>query len=134
MSAPAVPGAVRTALLVASKDLRREWRTLDSLSAMGLFSLIVLVLFSFAFDLSTVKDLGVSRLVPGVIWSTLSFAGVVGFTRSFSISYTAFLERPIFPASVSSVNPSSFLLLLIASASISTVCLPFADSTTGTSP
>jgi len=43
------------------------------------------VIFSFAFDLATVKQLGVARLVPGVIWIVLAFTAVVGMTRSFQL-------------------------------------------------
>jgi heme exporter protein B len=93
------PGFFRAAWLVAAKDLRIEWRTLESLSAMVLFALIVLVVFNFAFDLSTVRELGVERLVPGVIWTTLAFSGIVGFSRSFQVerrrdSMTALLLSP----------------------------------------
>jgi heme exporter protein B len=79
------PGFFRAVWIVAAKDLRLEWRTLESLSAMVLFSLIVLVVFSFAFELATVRELGAGRLVPGVVWTTLSFAGIVAFARSFQI-------------------------------------------------
>lgn len=93
------PGFFRTAWIVAAKDLRIEWRTLDSLSAMALFSLIVIVVFNFAFELATVRELGAERLVPGVLWTTLTFAGIVAFTRSFLLekrrdSLAALLASP----------------------------------------
>jgi len=78
-------GFVRAARLIAAKDLQLEWRTLDTLASSLIFSLIVLVVFSFAFDLATVRQLGAARLVPGVIWITLAFAAVVGMTRSFAL-------------------------------------------------
>ncbi len=79
------PGFLRGTWIVAAKDLTIEWRTLETLSAMVLFSLIVLVVFNFAFDLTTVKQIGPARLVPGVLWVTFSFSGIVGFARSFQI-------------------------------------------------
>jgi heme exporter protein B len=79
------PGLLRGAFIVAGKDLKIEWRTLETLSAMVLFSLIVLVVFNFAFDLTTVRQVGAARLVPGVLWVTFSFSGIVGFARSFEI-------------------------------------------------
>ena len=39
------------ALAIAGKDLRTELRTKESLTASLSFSLVILVLFSFAFDL-----------------------------------------------------------------------------------
>lgn len=82
---PRPPGFLRAALLLAAKDLRIEGKTRETLSATVLFSLIVLVVFSFAFDLGTVRTLGAERIVPGVLWTTIAFAGVVSFARSFEI-------------------------------------------------
>jgi heme exporter protein B len=81
-------GFFSAAWIVAAKDLRVEWRTWESLSSTLVFSLIVLVAFNFAFGLGTVRELGVERLVPGVIWTVLIFAAVVGMARAFQ------LERP----------------------------------------
>ncbi len=99
-ASPSGPGGFRSAWTVASKDLRLEWRTLDALSSMVLFSLIVLVVFNFAFDLSTVREVGASKIVPGVFWSTFAFAGIVGFARSFQMeklrdSLTALVLAPV---------------------------------------
>jgi heme exporter protein B len=93
-------GFFRAAWTVAAKDLRIEWKTLEGLSTMILFSMLILVVFNFAFDLSTVRELGVARLVPGVLWTTLAFAGIVGFSRSFQLeargdAMTALLLSPV---------------------------------------
>ena len=76
-------GFLRAAGLVAAKDLRIEWRTLETLASMLLFTLVVLVVFSFAFGFSATRQIGVEKLVPGVIWTAFSFSAIVGFTRSF---------------------------------------------------
>lgn len=94
------PGFFRGSWVVAAKDLRIEWRTLETLSAMLLFSLIVLVVFNFAFDLTTAKQMGTSRVVTGVLWVTFSFSGIVGFARSFGIerhrdSLSALILAPV---------------------------------------
>ncbi len=93
-------GFFRAAWTIAVKDLRIEWKTLEGLSTMALFAMLILVIFNFAFDLSTVRELGIARLVPGVLWTTLAFAGIVGFSRSFQIearddALTALLLSPI---------------------------------------
>ena len=44
--------AFSQALSVARKDLAIEFRTKESLNSAGAFSIVILVLFSFAFDLS----------------------------------------------------------------------------------
>lgn len=81
------PGFLRAARAVLLKDLTLEWRTLDALSAMGLFSLVVMVVFSFAFDRALQQQIGVERLVPGVLWVTIAFASIVGLTRSFHLEH-----------------------------------------------
>jgi heme exporter protein B len=78
-------GFLSACAVIARKDLRLEWRTWESLSSSVVFSLIVLVIFNFAFGLSAVRELGVERLVPGAIWIVLAFAAVVGMARSFEI-------------------------------------------------
>ena len=40
----------RQALTIAAKDLRTELRTKEALNASLAFSIVILVLFSFAFD------------------------------------------------------------------------------------
>jgi heme exporter protein B len=70
---------------IAAKDLRLEWRTFETLSSSFIFSLIVLVIFNFAFGFSTIKELGADRLVPGVIWTVLAFAAVVSVARSMEL-------------------------------------------------
>ncbi len=111
-------GFFRTAWTLAAKDLGIEWRTREGISAMALFSLIVLVLFSFAFDLQTIRQLGAARLVPGILWTTLAFAGVVGFTRSFQVearrdSMTALLLAPVDRGALFAGNALSNLVGLL---------------------
>ena len=79
------PGFVRTVGLIAAKDLRLEWRTWESLATSGVFSLVVLLVFSFSYEAGIVRELGVERLVPGVLWTVLAFAGVVLLTRSMQL-------------------------------------------------
>jgi heme exporter protein B len=78
-------GFIRASREIAVKDLLLEWRTLESISSSLVFSLVVLVIFSFAFGFEAVRELGAYRLVPGVIWTVLAFAAVVGMTRSMMV-------------------------------------------------
>lgn len=110
---------LRAAWLVGAKDLRLEGRTKDALSAMLLFSLIVLVVFNFAFDLTTVRQLGAAKLLPGVLWTTFAFAGVIAFARSFELerrrgSLTALLLAPIDRGALFAGKALSNLTLLLA--------------------
>jgi heme exporter protein B len=79
------PGFFRASLVIAAKDLRLEWRTWETLSASLIFSLIVLVIFNFAFGFAAARELGVERLVPGVLWTVLAFASIVGLARSMQL-------------------------------------------------
>ena len=78
-------GFFRACRIIAAKDLRLEWRTWDTLSATLIFSLIVMILFNFAFGVGTVRELGVDRLLPGVLWTVLVFASVVAMARSIQM-------------------------------------------------
>jgi heme exporter protein B len=62
------------------KELKTEFRTKEMLSSMLIFSFLVIVIFSFAFD-PTDKDL--QQVFPGIIWVAFIFSGVLGLNRSF---------------------------------------------------
>jgi heme exporter protein B len=79
------PGFFTAAALVARKDLRIEGRTKETLAASLLFALVVLVVFAFAFDIDTIRRMGTGKVVPGILWVTLAFSAIVGFTRSFRL-------------------------------------------------
>jgi len=74
---------LRTAWLIARKDLRQELRSWHSLATMA--SLALAIQFSFAFTLGTagMARLGAEKLVPSVLWITLVFAALVGFRNSY---------------------------------------------------
>jgi len=72
---------ILAALAVAGKDLRTEWRTKESLNASVSFALVILVLFSFAFDLDREEKLAISG---GLLWLVYAFAGALIVNRSFA--------------------------------------------------
>ncbi|MBC8248061.1 MAG: heme exporter protein CcmB [Anaerolineales bacterium] len=71
---------LRKVLTIVQKDVAVELRTREMLSSMFVFSLLVIVIFSFAFELR-VED--VREVAPGVLWVTFIFAGMLGLSRSF---------------------------------------------------
>lgn len=94
------PGPLAAAWLVAAKDLRIELRTFESSAAMVLFSLSVFLVFGFAFDLATVREVGAAELVPGVLWTAFAFSTIIGSTRAMGLerqreSLTALLLAPV---------------------------------------
>ena len=70
-----------SAFAIAKKDLRTELRTKESLNASASFALVILVLFSFAFDLERDEFYAISG---GLLWLVYSFAGAMVVNRSFS--------------------------------------------------
>ncbi|HEY85583.1 MAG TPA: ABC transporter permease [Chloroflexi bacterium] len=69
-------------LAIVSKDITAELRTKEMMSAMFVFSLLVIFIFNFAFDL---RAENASTLAPGVLWVAIAFAGMLGLGRSFII-------------------------------------------------
>jgi heme exporter protein B len=65
---------------IVGKDLALEKRSREMLSSMFIFSLIVILIFSFSFDLAVERAVTV---VPGVLWVAITFAGMLGLARSF---------------------------------------------------
>jgi heme exporter protein B len=106
------PGFFRAGWLVAVKDLRLEWRTWEALSSSLVFSLIVLVIFSFGFSFETMNELGAARLVPGIIWTVLAFASIVGLARSMQLERERDTVHAIYLAPID--RGSLFLGKLIA--------------------
>jgi len=71
---------LRKVLVIVQKDVAVELRTKEMLSSMFVFSLLVIVIFSFAFELRVEN---VREVAPGVLWVTFIFAGMLGLSRSF---------------------------------------------------
>jgi heme exporter protein B len=63
------------------KDLRCELRSRQVAFAMGMFALLVLVVFNFAFDLQASNKVAVA---PGALWIAFVFASVLSLGRMFA--------------------------------------------------
>ncbi len=61
------------------KDLLRELRTKETVVAVLVFALLVLVIFSFAVG----ADIDPAA-APGILWVALAFGGVIGLNRTFA--------------------------------------------------
>jgi heme exporter protein B len=87
---------VRTALAVLRKDLRLELRTLETIPAMMLFSIVTFMIFHFGLDRDTIDG----QLAAGVLTVTLLFAAMLGINRLFVAEreqggFDAFLLAPV---------------------------------------
>lgn len=87
-----------------AKDLRLEWRSKDAMNGMIFFSLLVVVLFSFAFD----PTMGVSRhIAGGILWVALLFASVTALNQT----WTRELRHQVLDAQRMAPSPASALFL-----------------------
>jgi heme exporter protein B len=73
-------GYVNKVLAIVGKDIATELRTKEMVGAMFVFSLLILFIFNFAFDL---RADNLQTLAPGVLWIAIIFAGMLGLSRSF---------------------------------------------------
>lgn len=92
------------ALTIAAKDLRSELRTKEALNASLAFSIVILLLFSFAFDPSSEQF---REFSGGLLWLAYSFAGALALNRSFARE----LQNDCLDALVASPAPAGALFL-----------------------
>jgi heme exporter protein B len=76
------PSFFKAVMAIVQKDFSSEFRSRELLSAMLVFSLLVIIIFNFALEL----DIEVRQSVTaGVLWTTFAFAGTLGLNRSMSV-------------------------------------------------
>src|SRR5437763_8331998 len=63
------------------KDIRCELRNKHTWTGMGLFALLVLVIFNFAFDLRVDNK---AAIAPGALWVSFVFASLLGLGRTIA--------------------------------------------------
>jgi len=69
-------------LAIFWKDILTELRTKEVVTSVLVFALLVLVIFNFAFGTRTDT---VELVAPGILWVALTFGGVLGFNRIFTV-------------------------------------------------
>ena len=82
---------------IARKELLVEFRTLERLTAMGAFVVLIGILFNFSIDTTVVRP---QDIAAGLIWMTIIFGGMLGMGRTFSLeeqdgALTGILQSPI---------------------------------------
>jgi heme exporter protein B len=70
----------RKVIAITWKDVLSEMRTREIIFSVLIFTLLVIVIFNFAFGAS--QQLMV-LVAPGILWVTFAFAGVLSLNRSF---------------------------------------------------
>ncbi len=72
----------RSVLAILWKDLAAEFRSKELISAMLVFSLLVVLIFNFALQLDRVAR---ENVAAGVLWVTAVFSGTLGLNRSLAL-------------------------------------------------
>jgi heme exporter protein B len=114
---------LRQTLTIAHKDLRAELRSKEAINASVSFAVVILLLFSFAFDPSAEQ---VREMAGGLLWIVFAFAGALVLNRSFSRELAndcldALVASPVSGAALFLGKALTNMLLLTA---IELICLP----------
>jgi heme exporter protein B len=111
----------RQTFTILHKDLRAELRSKEAINASLSFSLVILLLFSFAFPDEVPTDIS-----GGLLWMVFAFAGALILNRSFARE----LPNDCLDALIASPAPGSALFLGKALANVllllavEAVCFP----------
>jgi heme exporter protein B len=86
------------------KDLQLEWRSRDSINGMLFFTLLVVVVFSLAFDPTAAMS---RQIAGGILWVALLFASITALNQA----WTRELRNRVLDAQRMSPAPPSALFL-----------------------
>jgi heme exporter protein B len=111
----------RQTFTILQKDLRAELRSKEAINASFSFSLVILLLFSFAFPDEVPTDIS-----GGLLWMVFAFAGALILNRSFARE----LSNDCLDALIASPAPGSALFLgkalanVVLLLAVEAVCFP----------
>jgi len=102
--------------VIAAKDLRAELRTKEAINAALAFALVILLMFSFAFD---PQEETTREISGGLLWIVFAFAGTLVLNRSFAREQPndcldALIAAPIPPAALYLGKVAANFLLVLA--------------------
>ena len=80
---PAKPSTWKHLRILLRKDLRREFRTREMLTSMGLYALLVIIVFGAALALTS-RGVDIASIGGGLIWVLIVFTSLLGLGRSFA--------------------------------------------------
>ncbi|HEY0264687.1 MAG TPA: heme exporter protein CcmB [Granulicella sp.] len=86
------------------KDLRLEWRSRDAINGMLFFALLVVVVFSLAFDPTAAES---RRIAGGILWVAILFATITSLNQSWAREQ----RNSVLDAQRMSPSPASALFL-----------------------
>ena len=65
------------------KDLRQEFRTREMLTSMGIYALLVIIVYGAALAL-TARGIDIAHMGGGLLWVLIVFTSLLGLGRSFA--------------------------------------------------
>ncbi|MDR0308376.1 MAG: heme exporter protein CcmB [Coriobacteriales bacterium] len=77
------PSAFKQFRVLLGKELRQEFRTREMLTSMGIYALLVLVIFGAALS-QAAQGFDILQVSGGLIWALIVFTSLLGLNRSFS--------------------------------------------------
>ena len=80
MTRPSTFAQYRTLL---KKDLRQEFRTREMLTSMGIYALLVIIVYGAALAL-TARGIDIANMGGGLLWVLIVFTSLLGLGRSFA--------------------------------------------------
>jgi heme exporter protein B len=80
-SRPSFSSYLKALGAIVWKDVASELRSRELLSAMLVFSILVILVFNFSLELQSRLQ---EEIASGVLWVTLTFAGTLGLNRSMA--------------------------------------------------
>ncbi|MEG2369466.1 MAG: heme exporter protein CcmB, partial [Raoultibacter sp.] len=66
-----------------AKDMQQEFRTKEMLTSMGIYALLVLVVYGAALA-QTSSTLDILQMSGGLLWALIVFTSLLGLNRSFA--------------------------------------------------
>ena len=77
------PSTISQYRILLAKDLRQEFRTREMLTSMGIYAVLVLVVFGAALA-QAARGFDVLQVSGGLIWALIIFTSLLGLNRAFS--------------------------------------------------
>ena len=80
---PSRPSAFYQYRVLLAKDLRREFRSKEMLTSMGIYAFLVLIVYGAAFS-RTSQTFDIMQMSGGLYWAMIVFTSLLGLNRSFT--------------------------------------------------
>ncbi len=80
MTTPSTFAQYKTLL---GKDLRQEFRTREMLTSMGIYALLVIIVYGAALALTS-RGIDITQMGGGLLWVLIVFTSLLGLGRSFA--------------------------------------------------